>query len=195
MFLNKLLIAIDDSVPSQYAIDVGFVIAHRDECSVIYSLVLDSAMLAHNYVFASICELAEQIANDLLASAMKRAADAGVAASSKILYHDAAQGIIELAKTEGVGMVAMGTHGRSGLARAMTGSIAEAVLRNTSTPLCVIRRPRIGKIYQRFLVAIANDELSAAAAYTRAVPKPLLSRTSRRENRLPCNRDRQSSSI
>lgn len=163
MFLNKLLVAVDDSLPSQYAIDVGLVIAQRDGCPVTFCVVLDPALLAKNYGFESMCQLAEQLANDLLKSALRRAADAGVNASTNILYHDAAQGIIDFAAAENVGMIAMGTHGRSGLSRALTRSVAEEVLRRTTTPLCVIRRPKIGKIYYRFLVPLVNDELSAAA--------------------------------
>ena len=163
MFLNKLLVAIDDSVPSQYAIDVGLVIAQRDGCPVNFCVVLDPALLAQNYGFASMCELAEQVARDLLTSALKRAADAGVVATSTIRYHDPSKGIIDIANAENVGMIAIGTHGRSGIVRALTRSIAEDVLRHTTTPLCVIRRPKIGKIYNRVLVPIVDDDLSVAA--------------------------------
>ena len=37
------------------------------------------------------------------------------------------------------------------------------MLRQTKTPLCVIRRPPIGKIYYRFLVPIVDDELGEMA--------------------------------
>ena len=163
MFFNKLLVAIDDSVPSQYAIDIGLIIAKRDECPVIFCIVLDPALLAQNYGLSSICELAESFAAEILAGALKRASEAGVQATSKVLFHDACQGIIDLANAENVGMIAMGTHGRTGIARALTRSIAESVLRRTTTPLCVIRRPPIGKIYGRFLVPFVDDELGQAA--------------------------------
>ncbi len=164
MFLNKILIAVDDSAPSQYAIDIGLIIAKRDGCPVIFGIVLDPALLAQNYGLTSMCELAESFAADILAGALKRASEAGVKASSKVLFHDACQGIIDLANAQNVGMIAMGTHGRTGIARALTRSIAESVLRRTTTPLCVIRRPPIGKIYGRFLVPIVDDELGQMAS-------------------------------
>jgi nucleotide-binding universal stress UspA family protein len=160
MFFGKILIAVDDSVPSQYAIDVGLRVAREDGSAVIFGVALDPSLLARDYAFASICELAEQIAADLVARATKRANDLGVAASSKVLFRDATQGIIDLAKTERVGLIAMGTHARTGIMRALNRSIAEEVLRRTATPLCVVRRPATGKIHHRILVPIVDDDLS-----------------------------------
>ena len=164
MFFEKLLIAVDDSVPSQYAIDVGLAIAHEDGSPVIFAVALDPSLLARDYAFASVCELAEQVADDIVTRAMKRAQDRGVSASSQVLFKDATHGIIDLAKAQGVGLIVMGTHARTGLMRALSRSIAEEVLRRTTTPLCVVRRPAIGKIHHRLLVPIADDDLSAMTA-------------------------------
>jgi nucleotide-binding universal stress UspA family protein len=160
MFLGKILIAVDDSVPSQYAIDVGLRIARDDGSAVIFVVALDPSLLGRDYAFASVCELAEQVAADLVARAMKRASDLGVTASSEVMFRDATQGIIGLAKTQGVGLIAMGTHARTGIMRALNRSIAEEVLRRTTTPLCVVRRPPIGKLHHRILVPIVDDDLS-----------------------------------
>jgi nucleotide-binding universal stress UspA family protein len=54
----------------------------------------------------------------------------------------------------------MGTHARTGVMRALNRSIAEEVLRRTTTPLCVVRRPAIGKLHHRILVPIVDDDLS-----------------------------------
>ncbi len=134
--------------------------AREDGSAVIFGVALDPSLLGRDYAFASICELAEQVAADLVARAMKRADDLGVTASSKVMFRDATQGIIDLAKTEGVGLIAMGTHARTGLMRALNRSIAEEVLRRTTTPLCVVRRPATGKIHHRILVPIVDDDLS-----------------------------------
>ncbi|MDB5043739.1 MAG: UspA domain protein, partial [Candidatus Eremiobacteraeota bacterium] len=163
MFFGKILIAVDDSVPSQYAIDVGLRVAREDGSAVIFGVALDPSLLGRDYAFASICELAEQIAADLVARAMKRANDLGVTASSEVLFRDATQGIIDLAKTQRVGLIAMGTHARTGIIRALNRSIAEEVLRRTTTPLCVVRRPATGKIHHRILVPVVDDDLSGMA--------------------------------
>jgi len=144
---------------------VGLIIAQRDKCPVIFGLVLDPALLEQNFGFSSICEMAEKMAHDIIAGALQRAKQAGIDASSKVLFSDATQGIIDLAKAQNVGVIVMGTHGRSGIARAMTRSIAEEVLRRTKFPLCVIRRPPIGRIHERFLVPIVDDELGKLATH------------------------------
>jgi nucleotide-binding universal stress UspA family protein len=164
MFFERILIAVDDSVPSQYAIDVGLAAAREDGSSVIFGVALDPSLLARDYAFASICELAEQVAAEIVARAMKRANDLGITASSEVFFRDATQGIIDLAKSKRVGLIAMGTHARTGLMRALNRSIAEEVLRRTTTPLCVVRRPAIGKIHRRILVPVVDDDLSAMAA-------------------------------
>ena len=54
--------------------------------------------------------------------------------------------ILKFAREEGVDLIAMSTHGRSGLRRVLFGSVAEAVIRRTPLPLLVVRagaaRPR-----------------------------------------------------
>jgi nucleotide-binding universal stress UspA family protein len=160
MFFNKLLVAVDDSEPSRYAIEVGLAVAQRDACPVVFGIMLNPELLAENYGFSSMREIAEQRAREIVDLACARAHEYGVAGSSKVLFDHASDGIITLATAENVGMIVMGTHGRTGLARGMLGSVAEAVLRRSKTPLCIVRRPRTGAIHQRFIVAVADDELA-----------------------------------
>lgn len=162
MFFTKLLIAIDDSEPSRYAADVGLAIAARDGCPVVFAVVLDPALLRENYGFSSLQELVEQDCRRIVTDACERARAAGVEASSTMLFDDPCQGIIDLATAENAGLIVMGTHGRTGMARVLLGSVAEAVLRRSKTPLCIIRRPRTNIVHQRFLVPVADDELTRA---------------------------------
>jgi nucleotide-binding universal stress UspA family protein len=46
--------------------------------------------------------------------------------------------IVEIAEKEGVDLVVMSTHGRSGLPRMMLGSVAERAIRHTHCPVLVI---------------------------------------------------------
>ncbi len=65
-----------------------------------------------------------------------------------------------MAASEDIGLIVMGTHARSGITRALNRSIAEAVLRQTATPLCVVRKQPIGERHRHLLVAITDDDLS-----------------------------------
>jgi nucleotide-binding universal stress UspA family protein len=40
-----------------------------------------------------------------------------------------------------IDLIVMGTHGRSGVAHAVMGSVAEAVIRQSSSPVLIVRRP------------------------------------------------------
>jgi nucleotide-binding universal stress UspA family protein len=49
--------------------------------------------------------------------------------------------ILQTAKADGVDLIVMGTHGRTGLSRLLVGSVAEAVLRRSACPVLTVRVP------------------------------------------------------
>ena len=55
-----------------------------------------------------------------------------------VWYSGAAQAIVEAARLRRVHLIVMSTHGRSGLSRALRGSVAESVLRRTRTPILLV---------------------------------------------------------
>ncbi len=54
---------------------------------------------------------------------------------------DAAEEIVRLTEALGCDLVVMGTHGKTGLGRLLTGSVAEEVLRKAVCPVLVVRTP------------------------------------------------------
>ncbi len=56
-----------------------------------------------------------------------------------VWYGPPASAIVEAAQLYKVDLIAMTTHGRSGLGRLVLGSVAESVLRGTTTPILLIR--------------------------------------------------------
>jgi universal stress protein A len=51
--------------------------------------------------------------------------------------------ILQLAEECGAEMIVMGTHGRTGLARLLMGSVAEAVVRRAKCPVLTIKSPQL----------------------------------------------------
>ena len=47
--------------------------------------------------------------------------------------------IVEYAQTHNIDLIVLSSHGRSGLGRLIMGSVAEAVLRGTTVPVCIVR--------------------------------------------------------
>jgi nucleotide-binding universal stress UspA family protein len=50
-----------------------------------------------------------------------------------------AVGIVQTAKTEGADLIVLGSHGRSGIARLMLGSVANKVVAESAVPVLVVR--------------------------------------------------------
>jgi nucleotide-binding universal stress UspA family protein len=66
----------------------------------------------------------------------------GVETSWQVRRGRAAEEILTAARECDVDLIAMATHGRSGLGRMLFGSVAEAVLRHATVPVFMIRQPR-----------------------------------------------------
>jgi nucleotide-binding universal stress UspA family protein len=58
-----------------------------------------------------------------------------------VRHRDVATAICELAERVGADAICMASHGRDGLKRALLGSVAEAVMRQTRQPVLVVRPP------------------------------------------------------
>jgi universal stress protein A len=71
--------------------------------------------------------------------ALARERAAGVECSVAVATGHAAAEIVKHAEQEKVGLIVMGTHGRTGLAHAVRGSVAEAVMRHAPCLVLTIR--------------------------------------------------------
>jgi nucleotide-binding universal stress UspA family protein len=63
--------------------------------------------------------------------------------------------IVNAARETGADLIAMSTHGRSGLGRLMFGSVAEAVLRHSDVPVFLLRatEAQVARLAERHAVA------------------------------------------
>ena len=71
--------------------------------------------------------------------------DPKVPCRHQMLLGEPATEIVRMAEDLGVDMIVMGTHGRSGLARMLMGSVAEKVVRRATCPVLTVKEPRIAK--------------------------------------------------
>jgi len=72
-----------------------------------------------------------------------RLAAKGIDVTARIITGDPAESIIELAKHEKVDLIAMSTHGRSGIARWVMGSVADKILHACRLPMWLARSQQI----------------------------------------------------
>jgi nucleotide-binding universal stress UspA family protein len=79
-------------------------------------------------------------AEEYLAAVAARLAEKGVnQVETSVWYGPAALAIVEAAHLRKADLIVMSTHGRSGLGRLILGSVAESVLRGTTTPIMLLR--------------------------------------------------------
>lgn len=76
-----------------------------------------------------------------LARAIERLCEGEVPHRVEVAFGRAAEEIVDFAEREEVDLIAMCTHGRSGLSRWFFGSVTEKVLRGTHLPLLLVRPP------------------------------------------------------
>ena len=65
----------------------------------------------------------------------------GATVKTKVSFGDAATEILKAAEELNIGLVAMSTHGRSGIRRWAFGSVTEKILRAGITPVLMVRAP------------------------------------------------------
>ena len=80
----------------------------------------------------------EDHARDYLSKVADRMKKEGIRVSTAIVRGRPADEILEYARKNGVDLIVMSTHGRSGLARWAFGSVADRVLRQAAVPVLVI---------------------------------------------------------
>ncbi|HCO78109.1 universal stress protein [Hydrogenophilus thermoluteolus] len=83
---------------------------------------------------------AQEEANTILNSAKEKASEAGVEADTDTVVSDApADAIIDAAQRHGCDLIFIASHGRSGIARLLLGSVTNKVLSHTKLPVLVYR--------------------------------------------------------
>jgi len=141
MKIDRILVPLDGSALAEAAIDAALDLGGGTAPR----LVLLRAAEAHTLPGADPTD--EQVAvvreaEEYLAAVAERLAKRGLKdVDTSVWYGPAAAAVIEAAKLKKADLIVMSTHGRSGLGRLILGSVAESVLRGTTTPVCIVRAP------------------------------------------------------
>jgi nucleotide-binding universal stress UspA family protein len=139
------MVPTDFSPASEIAFNYAVDLAAREGAAIHLLHVIDDAMFATAYPDGFYTELpglrtqmideAQKRLNELAA----RCQAAKVLVTTEVLVGRPAAGIAQEAKAREMDLVVMGTHGRSGLAHLMLGSVAERVLRLAHCPVLTVR--------------------------------------------------------
>ena len=143
---SKIVVPVDFSTHADEAIRTAADLSGRYDASVTLVHVYEpiAYTLPEGYVLCSPQQLADLLTelDRLLASAKRDAEAAGARrVETQQLQGVTASEIVEFAKTHGIDLIVMGTHGRTGIRHAMLGSVAERVLRRAPCPVLTVKGP------------------------------------------------------
>ncbi len=137
MHINKILCPIDFSDFNQAANEYASILAESTGAAIIYLHV--SLPLATTYGSYGYIDIDQEAVRDQKRIEKIKPTIEGVGCSYEIRFGSPAVMIIDFAEENNVDMILMGTHGRTGLRRAVMGSVAEAVVRKAKCPVLAIK--------------------------------------------------------
>ncbi len=141
--VSKILVTLDGSQTAEAVLPYARLLASRLSVPVELVAVIDLAELVRNVSTARSLFL-DQLAEDETRNRREYLENIALGfpqgqASCRILKGNSESAIVEFAARDPGALIAMATHGRSGLNRWLLGSVAEKVLRGSSNPLFLVR--------------------------------------------------------
>ncbi len=140
---ERVLVPFDDSEPARAALE--FALENHPEAAFTIVYVIDpgdffvgiegGSMLNYDQLQSA----HEESAEDVLETAKTVAAKYDVEPRTEVLSGRIAKTIVDFATEEGVDAIVMGSHGRTGAARILLGSVAETVVRRATMPVTIVR--------------------------------------------------------
>jgi nucleotide-binding universal stress UspA family protein len=99
---------------------------------------------AQSTAAATVLDEMQAQARQILTRAMEDAKSRGVEATMVVALDSAVSGILRAADDQKVDLIAIGTHGRGGIGRAVLGSVADGVVRRSADVPCLVLRATEG---------------------------------------------------
>jgi nucleotide-binding universal stress UspA family protein len=159
--LSRLLVPVDFSDCSLDALEYALLFARRAGASIRLLHVLEPVCYGLDFTLphATKSERLREQMNKRLSDLAVAISDSGVTAHVQLRGGLPSDSILDSARTEPADLIVMGTHGRRGLSHALSGSVAEAVLRKATCPVLTVRSPKFGPGHRR----VVSTETSHAA--------------------------------
>lgn len=124
---ERIAVGIDESEPSQAALQTAVELATVDRCAIDFYSVARSDVDAR------------QQAMRVIGKAVAAANARGIAAKGHVVGGDPKEALLARAQQSEADLIVLGSHGRRGLERFFIGSVAEHVVRSSPLPVLVVR--------------------------------------------------------
>jgi nucleotide-binding universal stress UspA family protein len=143
---EKILIATDGSEYSEKAARAGVELAKLSGGSVTALYIADTSKMSHlpdDMLLFSIRDILTREGKEAVSHVEKLAKEAGVAFEEAVREGNPAEMIIDYSKDAGMGIIVMGSVGRSGMDKFLLGSVAEKVVRNSKIPVLTVPKEAV----------------------------------------------------
>ena len=149
--IARIMVPTDFSPASDAALDYARDLAHKFGATIDLVHVFDDPFTSGAFVGDGTVmmpvdarDALEKYAREQLETRNAAHASSLPGSSTEFLLGSPAKRIVERAKENGVDLIVMGTHGRSGLGHLLIGSVAERVVRTATCPVLTTRQSNVG---------------------------------------------------
>jgi universal stress protein A len=137
---TRILVPTDFNQQSEQALSYARSLAHQFGASLHLLHVVNRPLLAEGLAAETLMSEGSAIGSDMVEDAKRRLHTlAPEAASAEVVFGYAARSIVDYASRLGVDLIVMGSHGRTGVAHLLLGSVAEAIVRTAPCPVLTVR--------------------------------------------------------
>lgn len=151
--VHRILVPVDFSDCSLEALEYAALLAQRSGSSLSLLHVLEPVSYGLDFTLSheqQRKEMRERL-TQRLAGFVEALAGAKITADSHVRGGLPADSILDSARTLSADVIVMGTHGRRGVSRALSGSVTEAVLRQSRCPVLTVRSPKFAAGHRRVI--------------------------------------------
>ncbi len=134
-----ILVPLDGSPKAEVILSLIARILRREDSEILLLRVVDVPAAVGRVSLADVRNQEREDAQKYVHDVARRFSGSGAKVHGRVAEGSPAEVILEAAKNEGATLIAMSTHGRSGLARWALGSVAEKVARASDVPLLLVR--------------------------------------------------------
>jgi nucleotide-binding universal stress UspA family protein len=149
---TRILVPVDGSDPSREAVKLVFRVASEEHAEVIFVHAVElhkivalagPAPIDPSYAIDAACKAGSTLLDEL----KEEAQQAGVQASCEQPEDECVSSVLAVARRRKADLIIVGSHGRSGISRALLGSVAEGIVRRSPVPVlvCHVPRPQEGR--------------------------------------------------
>lgn len=145
----KIVIGVDDSPHSHAAVEFVRKMAWPRESTIVVLSVVRPVVGVYAEAYVPAEPYVEQMSGDLVRFHQETAASAerdlqttGLRTEARILHGDPRTALVEAARTERADLLVVGSHGRTGMAKLLMGSVAAYVMAHAPCSVMVVKLNR-----------------------------------------------------